>query len=132
MPLPMRAIRPRPRPKKRQGVASPQPEEPSVGELFSQLVDDGKGYAQAELLYYKTLVRSKLRDGRASLWMGAVAIGLANAAIIALIVGLVLTLSPYVGPGYATLIVVLVAGGAAGIMARLAWVHVKNIIGEKP
>jgi ABC-type nitrate/sulfonate/bicarbonate transport system permease component len=109
-----------------------QPDVESIGELLGRLVEDGKGYAQAELGYYRTLARSKLRDARASLWMGAVAIGFANAAIIALIVGMVLTLSPLVGPGLATLIVVLVTAAIAGIMARLAWLHVKKIIGEKP
>ena len=111
---------------------APEPDEKSVGELLQRLVEDGKAYAEAEIRYYRTLVRSKLRDARAMLWMGAAAMALALAAAIGLVVGLVLTLSPLVGPGLATLIVVVGIGGTAAVMARLAWVHVKRIIGEKP
>ena len=108
-----------------------QPEE-GLGDVFARLVDEGKGCAQAEIGYYRTLVRSKLRDARSMLWMGAAALALAQAASVALVVGLVLTLSPLVGPGWATLIVVVATCLVAGVMARLAWVHVKRIIGEKP
>jgi len=118
-------------------VSEPQPEQErpddeALGDLLGRLVEDGKGYAQAEIGYYRTLARSKLRDARAMLWMGAVSIGLLSAALVALTVGLVLTLAQYVGPGWATLIVVVTISAIAGIMARLAWVHVKRIIGEKP
>lgn len=109
-----------------------QSEDEGLGDLVGRLVEDGKGYAHAEIGYYKTLVRSKLRDARASLWMGAVALGLAQAAAVALVVGLVMTLAPHVGPGWATLIVVTGIGLLAGIMARLAWIHVKRIMGSKP
>lgn len=112
-------------------MQEPQSEDASVGELFAQLIEDGKGYAQAELGYYKTLAQSKLRDAAASLWMGAVAVVLALVALIALAVGLVLTLSPLVGPGFATLIMVVATGALSALMAGLAWVHVKKIMGEK-
>ena len=109
-----------------------QQETEGLGDLFGRLVDDGKDYARAEIGYYKTLVRSKLRDARAMLWMGAVALGLAQAAIIALVVGLVFTLAPRIGPGWATLIVVVGIGALSAVMAYLAWTHIKRIIGEKP
>lgn len=111
---------------------APEPEEKGIGELFQQLVDDGKAYGQAELAYYRTLLRSKLRDARAMLWMGAVALALAQAAAVALVVGLVLTLAPLVGPGFATLIVVTSFLAIAGLMGWLAWTHVKRIMKEKP
>lgn len=110
---------------------APEPEEKGIGELFQQLVDDGKAYGQAELAYYRTLLRSKLRDARAMLWMGAVALALAQAAAVALVVGLVLTLAPLVGPGFATLIVVTAFLAIAGLMGWLAWTHVKRIMKEK-
>ena len=111
---------------------APQPEEKSIGDLLQQLVEDGRAYADAEIGYYRTLLRAKLRDARAMLWMGAVSIGLVLAAMVALTVGLVLTIAQYTGPGWATLIVVVAIGAIAGVMARLAWVHVKRIIGGKP
>jgi hypothetical protein len=110
----------------------PQPEEKSIGELFQQLVEDGRTYAEAEVGYYRTLARAKLRDARAMLWMGAVALALAQAAAVALIVGLLLTLSPLVGPALATLIVVLAFLAISGLMGWLAWTHVKRVFKEKP
>ena len=109
-----------------------EPDEKSIGELLQRLLEDGKGYAEAELGYSRTLVRAKLRDARAMLWLGAAAAALALAAAVALVVGLVLTLSPLVGPGWATLIVFLGISVVAGVMARLAWVRIKRIMGEKP
>ncbi len=106
--------------------------EPSIGELLQQLVDNGRAYADAEIGYYRTLLRSKLRDARSMLWMGAVAMALALAASVALVVGLVLTLAPLVGPGLATLIVVVTFLAISGLMGWLAWTHVKRIFKEKP
>ncbi len=111
---------------------APKPEEEGIAELFQRLIGDGKAYAEAELGYYRTLARSKLRDARAMLWMGTVAIALAFAAAVALVVGLVLTLAPLVGPGWATLIVVAAFLAISGLMGWLAWKHVKRIFKEKP
>lgn len=104
----------------------------SIGDLFGRLVDDAKGFGQAELRYYRVLFRERLRAARTSLWMGAVAMSLALAASVALVVGLVLTLAPRVGPGWATLIVVSVALGAASLMGWLAWQQIKRVMGELP
>lgn len=106
------------------------PQDEGLGDLFGRLVDDGKGYARAEIGYYRTLARSKLRDARASLWMGAAALGFAQAAAVALIVGLVMTLTPLVGPGWATLIVVTGTLILSGIMGWFAWQHVKRVVGS--
>ncbi|AJP71498.1 phage holin family protein [Sphingomonas hengshuiensis] len=113
-------------------MAEPDLSAEGLGELLGRLVEDGKGVARAEIGYYYAVFRSKLRDISAGLWMGAVALGLAMAAAIALIVGLVLTLTPIVGPGFATLIVVVVTGALAGLMAWLAWRHVKRALKGLP
>lgn len=105
------------------------PGEEGLGELFGRLVEDAKAVGSAEIAYYRALAQSRLDDVRASLWMGAAAATLMMAAFVALSVGLVLTLIPLVGPGFATLIVVGVCGGAAYLMGRLAWRHVKRVMG---
>lgn len=109
-----------------------EPGDESIGDLFGRLVDDAKGFGHAEIDYYRTLVRERLRAAKTSLWMGAVAMSLALAASVALVVGLVLTLAPRVGPGWATLIVVSVALGAASLMGWLAWRQIKRVMGELP
>lgn len=117
-------------------MAETEPDEDSGDEsiagLFGRLVDDAKGFGAAEIDYYRVLVRERLRAAKTSLWMGAVAMALALAASVAFVVGLVLTLAPLVGPGWATLIVVSVALGAAGLMGWLAWQQIKRVIGELP
>lgn len=113
-------------------MPEPETEDETIGELLTRLAGDAKAYGNAELAYYKALVRERLRAGRASLWMGGVAIGLAQAAAVALVVGLVMTLTPLVGPGFATLIVVTVALGLAVLMGYLAWQQIKKVIGNKP
>jgi hypothetical protein len=113
-------------------VASEQPGpegEASIGDLFARLMDDARTLGSAELDYWRTLARRKLREARAGLWWGAAAMALALAAAVALVVGLVLTLAPLVGPGVATLIVVLGISTVAAIMGRLAWIHVKRVFG---
>ncbi|MBC9031596.1 phage holin family protein [Sphingomonas sp. JC676] len=112
-------------------MPEPEQQEQGIGELLTRLADDAKAFGQAELDYYYALARGKLSEASAALWTGAVAAALALAAAVALVVGSVLTLSPLVGPGWATLIVVAVALGLAGIMARLAWLHVKRVLKDK-
>lgn len=112
-------------------MSEPQSGDEGLGDLLTRLVDDGKGYARAEIDYYKTLVRSKLRDAGAALWMGAASLVLAQLAAIALVVGLLLTLAPRLGPGWATLVVVVAVGLIAAILGWLAWTHLKRIIGDK-
>lgn len=111
---------------------SDDPEQEGIGELLTRLADDAKDFARAERDYYYALGRGKLRELRFALWTGAVAAALGLAAAGALVGGSVMTLAPYVGPGWATLIVVGVALGLAAIMARLAWVHIKRILKGKP
>lgn len=110
----------------------PKPGEESLGDLFARLIDEARGFGHAELDYYRVLARERLRAAKASLWMGAVAGALALAASVALVVGSVLTLSPRVGPGWATLIVVGIALLLSGVMGWLAWQQIKRVMGNLP
>ncbi|MEG3179931.1 hypothetical protein [Sphingomonas sp. LT1P40] len=91
-----------------------------VGSLIARTFADGRAYAEAELGYWRALALGRLADARAAAIFGMVVFLLAQAAAIALIVGLVMIFTPYVGPGMATLIVVLVAGSAAAVFAFAA------------
>lgn len=95
-------------------------EEEGIGALIARAVGDGRAYAEAEIAYWRALALDRLADARAAAVLGIAVLLLAQAAAIALIVGLVMILTPYVGPGLATLIVVLAAAGAAALIARAA------------
>lgn len=91
-----------------------------IGELLGRLSGDGKAYVQAEIAYYKALAADKGGKAGIAAAYGAGAVVLALAGIVALLVGLILTLAPLTGPGVATLIVVGVTFAFAAILALLA------------
>lgn len=100
-----------------------------IGQLFSQLVDDGKRYARAEVELYKAKAQEKAEPIKWAVIFGGTAAVLALSAVTALLVGLILSLEPQVGPFGATLIVVLVTFAIAGLLGYLAY---KQVAGQKP
>lgn len=110
-------------------MTEPATDEESIGQLLGRLVEDGKGFARAELGYYRALAVDKLDQAKAGLILAALALVLAVAAAIALVVGLVFALATIVGPGWATLIVVAVTLAIAALLGWLAWRHFQRIAG---
>lgn len=92
-----------------------------IGQLFSQLVDDGKRYARAEVDFYKAKAADKAEPAKKAAIFGGVAVTLALSAVTALLVGLILVLSTLVGPLAATLIVVLATFAIAGLLGWMAY-----------
>lgn len=92
-----------------------------IGQLFSQLVDDGKRYARAEVELYKAKAADKAQPLKMAAVYAGIAVTLALSAVTALLVGLILALETLVGPLAATLIVVLVAIAIAGGLGYLAY-----------
>ena len=78
------------------------------------LLDDGKTYIEAEVQFQKTRAAFALDRGRSGAIYGVVALTLVWLALVALVVGLVIALTPEIGPWAATavVVVVLAAGGA--------------------
>ena len=69
------------------------PADPSIGDLFHQLVDDGKSFVGAEVGLYKQIAvyrASKAKNGIIAMVVGGV---LAFAALIAFMVGLMMELA---------------------------------------
>jgi hypothetical protein len=96
---------------------APQGERP-IGELVSELIDDGKAYARAEFDLAKAIAAAKAR----ALAMPAVLFGaafvFALAAVTALAVGVVMALAKLIGPLLAGLVGLLIF---AAIAAGLGW-----------
>lgn len=103
------------------------PDDETIGALIARAIVDGREYASAELAYWRTLALDRLSEGVRAAIFGGAALVFALAAIIALLVGLIMTLTPSVGAGFATLIVVVVTCGIAGILAVLAMRHVRRL-----
>lgn len=92
-----------------------------IGQLFNQLVDDGKNYARAEVAFYKAKAADKAEPIKWAAIFGGAALALASAALTALLIGLILSLAPRVGAFPATLIVVLGTLALAGLLGWLAY-----------
>lgn len=78
------------------------------------LVDDGKTYLETEVQFQKTRAAFALDRGRSGAIYAVIALTLVWLALVALVVGLVIALTPEIGPWAATaLVVVVLAAGAA-------------------
>ena len=114
---------------KRADNQMPEPEEEApLGEIVSDLVDQGKAYAKAEIDLAKAQAMAKVAEFKvpAILLFGAWLF--AQAAVTVLAVAVAMGLAPLIGPFGGGLVAVLLAGGVAGL---LAWLAVKRLQGAK-
>jgi len=88
-----------------------------VASLVSQLTDDAKEVARAEIALQKAKASEIAGRYKNAVIFFAAAGVLALAGLIALLVGLIETLATKVGPGFATLIVVGAVFAIAGVLA---------------
>ena len=98
--------------------------QPPIGALFGQLVDDTDRLVRAELALQRARLVRRLIESRGALVMGLVALLLGQAATAALLVGLVIALTPHMGALGATLVVV---AGAILIGGVLAWAAIRRM-----
>ncbi len=102
-------------------VQTPRADDPadaSIGDLFHQLVDDGRAFVTAETNLYKQIATyrvGKAKNGIVALVAGGL---LAYAALIAFLVGLVMGLADLIGPVLGGLVVLAVSGGVAFLLIR--------------
>lgn len=101
-------------------MSSQDPDQPGVATLVSRTVEDAKRWSRAEIAYYKALAGERGSDAGVGIGFGVAALALGQAALIAALVGIVLTLAPAIGPGWATLVVVAATLVLAGILAAMA------------
>lgn len=94
------------------------PAESSIGDLFHQLVDDGRNLVGSEVNLYKQIAlyrASKAKNGIIALVAGGL---LAYAALIAFMVGLVMGLADLIGPVAGGFVVLAVTGVIAFLLFR--------------
>lgn len=99
----------------------PEEAEESVSTLVHRLLTDGRDYAQAEVALYKAKAGERISAYRSAAIFFAVAAVLALSSVTALLIGLIMTLATLIGPGWATLTVVvgvLVVAGVLGLIGK--------------
>lgn len=105
----------------------PEDERP-IGEVVGQLIDEGKAYAKAEVDLAKAQALAQAERFKLPAILLFAALLFAQAAVTVLAVTIALALAPMIGPLGGGLVAVLLAGGAA---ALLAWLGVQKLKGAK-
>lgn len=96
-------------------------DQPGMATLVTQLVDDTREVVSAEIAVHKARIGERVVAYKGAAVFFAVAGVLALAALIAMLVGLILSLATLIGPGLATLAVVLgtlVIAGVLGVIGK--------------
>ncbi len=99
-------------------------DEPGLAELARQLRDDTLLFAQAEAQYIKVAARERVFYATPGLAMIVAGASLGAGALVALLFGVMMVIAPYIGQGWATILVFVVA---AGLSALLGWVGTRRI-----
>jgi Putative Actinobacterial Holin-X, holin superfamily III len=91
----------------------PSPERP-VGEIVHELIEDGKAYARAELGVAKAIATAKGKALAVPSVLFLAALIVAQSAVTALAVGVVIALETFIGPLAAGFIGMLIFAAVAG------------------
>jgi hypothetical protein len=112
----------------------PDDDSNSIAALFSRLIDDAERFVRAEIRLYRAEFLSRVGEAQTAIILGVVAFLLAQAAMIATVLGLLLILRHPLGEVWATLVVVVVSLGIAALLVRIAIAKVRKIteIKDKP
>lgn len=102
------------------------PAEGDLRELVGRVADDARAYAEAEVAVAREVVAVRARSARSGVMMLIAGLSLAIAASVALVLGILLTVSQAVGPLLATLIVVTATIAIGGGLAWVGWGRVKQ------
>src|SRR5579872_3377172 len=103
----------------------PSPERP-VGELVHELIEDGKAYARAEIGLAKTIAAAKGKALAVPAAMFGIAFLCGLAAIVALAVGVVITLETFIGPLAAGFVGMLIFAAIAGLLGWAGYNKLKR------
>lgn len=103
---------------------APPGEERPIGDLVSELVDEGKAYARAEVDLAKAIASAKANAAKTPAILFVVATFVAMAALNALAFGIVLALDTLMGPLLAGILAFVLIGAVAGL---LGWLGVQKL-----
>ena len=107
-----------------------RPEEPSIGDLFGRLADEGKAYVRAEAGVYKAIASRRVGNAKSGVIALVAAALLMNAALGMLLICLALGLAPIVGPVFAGLIVFAAIAVISFFLVRFGTARMKALGGD--
>ena len=95
------------------GGGDDEVEEKPIGELFGQLIDEGKAYARAELGLARATAEAKAEAAKKPVLLGSAALLFVIAGVVLLCITLAIGLSIFVGPLAGTFLATLISFGIA-------------------
>ena len=95
------------------GGGDDEVEEKPIGELFGQLIDEGKAYARAELGLVKATAEAKAEAAKMPVLLGAGALLFLIAGVVVLCITIAIGLAILVGPLAGAFLATLIAFGIA-------------------
>ena len=90
-----------------------QVDEKPIGDLFGQLIDEGKAYARAELGLAKATAEAKAEAAKKPMLLGAASLLFLIAGVVVLCMTMAMALATLVGPLAGGLIATLISLGIA-------------------
>lgn len=99
-------------------------DEDGIGTLVGRLVDDAKAFVRAEIAVYRAQALKLVADYRTAAILCVVAMVLAHAAVIALLVGIIMSIAQALGQIWATVITI---GGTFAVVGLLVWIALSMI-----
>lgn len=111
-------------------------ERQSLPDLFTELVDDGRDWLNAEIAVYRAEARRRFIIAGIGVGLMTLAAALVAGTLVALLVGVVFALAPVLGAGWATALVIAVALVLAAISAQAGRLQLRKLarggkIGER-
>ena len=104
----------------------PQPPERPIGELVSELIENGKAYARAEIDLYKAIASAKGKALAIPAALFGIAFIFALAAVNALAVGVVIALETFIGPLAAGFVGMLIFAAVAGLLGGVGYQRLRR------
>lgn len=102
-------------------------ERQSLPDLFAELVDDSRDWLSAEVAVYRAEARRRLIIAGIGLGLLTLAAALVAGTLVALLIGIMFALTPVVGAGWATAIVIGVALIVAAISAQAGRLQLRKL-----
>ena len=106
----------------------PPPPERPIGELVQELIEEGKGYARAEIGLLKAIASTKAKALALPAALFCIAFILALAAVTALAVGVVLELAKLIGPLLAGVAGLIIFAAIAGLLGWIGAERVRRVL----
>ena len=101
-------------------LGSLEADEAPIGDLVGRLIDDGKGYARAELNLVKAMAGAKVNAAKLPVILFGAAVLFVIAGVVVLCMTFALALATIMGPLAGGLVATLISFGIAGLLAFVA------------